>query len=337
MSKNILEQENDTLDNNTESVSDSIYRFKDADVEVEEQEEQKQVIWVSIKKLIPNPMNPRKNDSIRTDEMQNIILQRGWEEPLTAYEQGNIYVLLAGHRRLYAARKAGVKKVPIFVVEKPANDQEEIERIASLQSGRVDWTSFEWALFTYERWVAWGKPPVSRFAKQINLGIGAVKQYINVLDYYPRHEIQADLESKALSISSLDALVKWLKALKTHKADLVDSMGEDLIRKIMLDKIRNNKVNRDELRNTEYAKLASEEDIQEFLINKEMELDAQMGYLGIKKKYQDFNGHLISIGHMEKRIPEIKPETEHQREQALKALEELNQLINQQIADIKKI
>ena len=297
---------------------------------------QSMVKWVSMNRVIPNPMNPRKDNGIKTDEMQDIILKRGWEEPLTVYEQGKMYVLLAGHRRLYAAKKAGIKKVPIFIVERPNNDQEEIERIASLQAGRVDWTPFEWAKFTFDRWNAWGQPSIQSFAKQINIGAGSVKQYINVLSYFPHDEIFTRLQTKELTISSLDALSRWIVHLKKNKPDLIEAMGENLIRKTMLEKISRKKLNRDDLKNVEYTELAKEDDILEFLTDEDANLSSRLGYLGLKKNYRDFNGHLISIGLMEKRLPEIKPDTERQKEQALKALEELNELVQKRIADLKE-
>jgi ParB/RepB/Spo0J family partition protein len=295
-----------------------------------------EVKWVSLNRVFPNPMNPRKDNGIKTNEMQDIIFKRGWEEPLTVYEQGKLYILLAGHRRLYAAKKSGIKKVPIFIVEKPNNEQEEIERIASLQAGRVDWTPFEWAKFTFDRWNAWGQPSIQSFAKQINIGAGSVKQYINVLSSFPHDEIFTRLQTKELTISSLDALARWLKALAKNKPGLIELMGETLIRKTMLEKISRKKLNRDDLKNIEYTELAKEEDILDFLTNEDANLSAKLGYLGLKKNFRDFNGHLISIGLMEKRIPEIKPETQHQKEQALKALEELNNLVQQRLAELKK-
>lgn len=46
-------------------------------------------------------------------------------------------------------------------------------------------------------------------------------------------------------------------------------------------------------------------------------------------------GHLISIGMYKKRIPEITPKNDHQREQAINALEELNQLVSERIKELK--
>jgi ParB family transcriptional regulator, chromosome partitioning protein len=299
-------------------------------------EDESVVHWVPLTSVIPNPLNPRRDDSVESEVLSDILKKRGWEEPLTCYQAGKMYVLLAGHRRLYAARKAKVRKIPVYIVSKPKDEAEEIERIAGLQSARVDWQPLEWAIFTWDRWNAWGKPPYTRFAKEINISIHAVKQYITVMGYFPLNEIEKELQSKNLNMSSLDALVKWITALKKHKPELVETMTEDMIRKVMLQKLVNKKALRDDLRNTEYCELAKEEQIKEFLIDKDMELDAQIGYMGIKRKYKDFTGHLISMGHFSNRIPHIKPETEHQRSQAVAALDELAAMIEQKKKEIMK-
>lgn len=81
----------------------------------------KNVIWVPIENVIPNPMNPRTVTFVQQDDMIEIIRTRGWGEPLTAYQQGENYVLLAGHRKLSAAHAAKEKRIPLFVVDKPEN------------------------------------------------------------------------------------------------------------------------------------------------------------------------------------------------------------------------
>lgn len=296
-------------------------------------------IWVPIETVIPNPLNPRRNDAVDSDQIKNIIKKRGWEEPLTVYKKNDdieLYVLLSGHRRLYAAREAGEKQIPVYIRERPKTIKEEIDRIASLQAGRVDWTQYEWAKYTYDRWIEWDKPPYTRFAKEININPTSVKKYITVLSYYPRHEIDGPLQSKSLSISSLDALVAWLTALNKYKPALVSKLGEDMIRKIMIDKLITGKASRESLRNLDYCELATADDIQRFIVDKNMELEVQIGYLGVKKRFKDFTGNMISMGHFEKRIPHIIPETKHQRQVALDNLNHLQKLIQDQIEAIRK-
>ncbi|PGQ88270.1 ParB/RepB/Spo0J family partition protein [Priestia megaterium] len=296
-------------------------------------------ILVPTSNVFPNPLNPRKNDGINTEEMQSIINKRGWEEPLTAYkkhEDSEYYVLLSGHRRLFAANEAGITEVPVFIRPKPANPIEEIERIGSLQSGRVNWSQYEWASYTYNLWQEWGKPAKTKFAKDINLSVNAVTNYILIMEYYDRNEIESGLQKKELTIGSLAGLVKWIRALDNFKPSLVTGLGEDMIRKVMLEKIANKTVTRDSLRYfNSYCREASIEDIKKFLRDKTMLLSDQIQYLNIQRKYQDFNGHMRSMGMLRNRIPNIKVETQHQRNSAIESLETTMKELQAKLNELK--
>ncbi|MED4068656.1 ParB/RepB/Spo0J family partition protein [Priestia megaterium] len=302
-------------------------------------QERSLTILVPTSNVFPNPLNPRKNDGINTEEMQSIINKRGWEEPLSAYkknEDSEYYVLLSGHRRLFAANKAGIKEVPIYVRPKPSNPIEEIERIGSLQSGRVNWSQYEWASYTYNLWLQWGKPAKTKFAKDINLSVNAVTNYILIMEYYDRNEIEGGLQRKELTIGSLAGLVKWIRALDNFKPSIVRGLGEDMIKRVMLEKIANKTVTRDSLRfHNSYCKEASIEDIKKFLRDKTILLSDQIQFLNIQRKYNDFNGHMRSMGMLRNRIPNIKVETQHQKESAIESLETTMKELQAKLNELK--
>lgn len=299
-------------------------------------ETQGQLIYAKIESVMANPLNPRKDDSVKTEELQEIIKSKGWQEPLTGYKQGDFYVLLGGHRRLYAAQMAKIKKIPIFEIPKPASQEQEVEMIFSLQNARVDWSAYDRAKFTHERWVAWNKPSLKKFSEQIGVKKRTLEEYITVIEYYPQHLIETDLFNKSISISMLYEANQWIKKLKKYKPELVESMTEDMIKKVMVKKIADRKVDKAALRNGEYCELASEDEIRGFLIDKNRTLENHVGYMGIQKRMKDFRGHMISIGHMERRLQNIKPETDQQTKQTLEALEELQKQINARILELQK-
>lgn len=286
------------------------------------------VEWIDINKIMPNPLNPRQNEAIKTTEMQSIIKNRGWEEPITVYKKGQIYIVLSGHRRLFSANQAKIKSIPCFIVDTPKNHQEEIERIASLQSGRVDWTNYDWAKFTYERWLAWGKPSVNNFAKKINISRRTVEIYLGVMSYYPHHEIESGLLTKTYSIDLLYAIFKWIKTLKNKLPQLVMAMSEDMIRRSMLDKLSNNTITRESLRHLEFFDIVKEEDLQQWLISRNVKLDEFMLSFNIELNKKSFQGSLISIGIFEKKLKAFSPRTPKQYEKAIDSLEELKKKID---------
>ena len=94
----------------------------------------------------PCPYQPRKllNRQALEDLTEN-IKENGILQPLTATRLPNgRYQLIAGHRRLLAASKAGLETVPVIVLEK---SQEEIAVLAVIENlQREDLNYFEQAL-----------------------------------------------------------------------------------------------------------------------------------------------------------------------------------------------
>lgn len=295
-----------------------------------------QVAWVPIDRVIPNPLNPRRNDAVKSEEMRDIILRRGWEIPITAYKKGNIYVILAGHRRRFAAKVAGIKEVPVFEVEPPKNHQEEIERIASLQRGQVDWTSYEWAKFTYERWIAWNKPQMKEFSKMLNMTEKRVKEYITVFEYYPRNEVEHKLVNDSLNITNLSATAQWIEKLANYHPKLVEDMGKDLIRKTMIVKNERNQVGHRDFRGN-FLEKASDEDVMAFMTSPTMTLkEAQEPYMSEKPK-DKFRSVNIRVANLSGDLLEVNVKTEKDKEALLKNLNELMFAIKKKAKELEGI
>ncbi|MCI0542459.1 ParB/RepB/Spo0J family partition protein [bacterium] len=83
------------------------------------------IFWIEVEKIKPNPFQPRKEfDEARLREMADSIRQYGILQPLTVTrreyekEDGGIgveYELIAGERRLRAARIAGLREIPATI------------------------------------------------------------------------------------------------------------------------------------------------------------------------------------------------------------------------------
>lgn len=294
------------------------------------------VEWVPTSEVLPNPLNPRKDDSVKTDLMQNVLRTRGWEEPLTVYKKGRMYVLLAGHRRYYAARQMSLKQVPVYVVDAPTSHQNEIERIASLQSAKQDWEPFEWARFTYERWIAWGQPPIAEFAKQIGLSKAAVESYIDVLGFFPVDEIQGGLRSKAFNMSLLHEITRWYKVLTKTHPDLIEALTEDMIRRTLLNKAENKLVTRESLRKVEFLKLSNDETVKNFLMSQGEHLEQHLENVNLDVKEKTFHGVMISLGYAKKSVVTVAPKTVDQAIKSAEALLEIKKKIDKQLKEIEK-
>ena len=82
---------------------------------------------ISINNISPNPNQPRKQfDEDALQELVASIKQKGILTPITVRENGGKYVVVAGERRLRAAKLAGLKEVPVYNIE-VKNDAEMME------------------------------------------------------------------------------------------------------------------------------------------------------------------------------------------------------------------
>jgi len=77
-----------------------------------------QIVQLPVEKIHPNPEQPRKYfDREKLDELKNSILAYGVIQPLTVRKKDEGYELVAGERRLRAARSAGLLHVPCIIID----------------------------------------------------------------------------------------------------------------------------------------------------------------------------------------------------------------------------
>ncbi len=97
---------------------------------------------ISVLLIDPNPSQPRRTfDEESLRELSESIAAHGVLQPLLAVPAGERYHLVAGERRWRAARLAGLKEVPVRVMDLSAAEQAEISLIENLQ--RDDLTPLE--------------------------------------------------------------------------------------------------------------------------------------------------------------------------------------------------
>lgn len=103
-------------------------------------------IYVSLDNLVPNPRQPRHRINDETlQELAASIREHGILQPLlVSFEpESGQYILVAGERRLRAARIAGLKAVPILVRQVTEQQRLELALIENVQ--RSDLTPLETA------------------------------------------------------------------------------------------------------------------------------------------------------------------------------------------------
>ena len=101
----------------------------------EKKDEIKNITYISIDCVRPNPYQPRKQFSKTSlEELCESIKQYGVIQPINVRKASNgNYELVAGERRLRAATMAGLKEIPSIVVNVNDNDSAVMALIENLQ------------------------------------------------------------------------------------------------------------------------------------------------------------------------------------------------------------
>ena len=92
------------------------------------------ILEVSPEDISPNPQQPRTNfseDDI--NDLADSIRSYGIIQPLIVTKQGDKYELIAGERRLRAAKVAGLSKVPVIVRDYDQQKKLEVALVENLQ------------------------------------------------------------------------------------------------------------------------------------------------------------------------------------------------------------
>jgi ParB family chromosome partitioning protein len=91
-----------------------------------EQKEKQFVIEMDIESLTPNLFQPRKNfNKEKMEELKESIKKHGIIQPIVARKMANGYEIIAGERRLKAAKEIGLKKIPAII--KSINNEKSLE------------------------------------------------------------------------------------------------------------------------------------------------------------------------------------------------------------------
>lgn len=94
------------------------------------------LLMCPLKDIAPNPYQPRKSmEKVALNQLANSIAEKGILQPLVVRkkEDESGYELIAGERRLRAAKIAGLKEVPVLIIEADRADRLELAIIENIQ------------------------------------------------------------------------------------------------------------------------------------------------------------------------------------------------------------
>lgn len=91
------------------------------------------VLQRPIREITPYEKNPRNNDGA-VEAVAASIREFGWQQPIVVDKDG---VIIAGHTRYKAAKKMGLKDVPVVVAENLTEEQVRAYRLADNKTGEI--------------------------------------------------------------------------------------------------------------------------------------------------------------------------------------------------------
>ena len=169
----------------------------------------------------PNPWQPRSivNDTDLV-ELANSLREHGLVQPIVVRAYGDRYQLIAGQRRLFAARRLGWGKVPVRVLEVDDRQMSEIAIVENLQ--RRDLDPLEKAASFKHYLAAWGGTQ-DELAKRLSIDRSTVANLIRLLDL--PEAVQKRLRTGAISMGHARALLPL--GDEEEQARLADRIASD--------------------------------------------------------------------------------------------------------------
>jgi ParB family chromosome partitioning protein len=98
------------------------------------EEREEKVSYVNLERIKPNPFQPRENfDQKKLEELISSIKEKGVLQPVIVRHKDVDYELIAGERRLRAAKALGMEEVPVIVKDVSDVDVLELSLIENIQ------------------------------------------------------------------------------------------------------------------------------------------------------------------------------------------------------------
>ncbi len=213
------------------------------DAEREKLEEKVEAnLQISIDDIELNPFQPRTSfDKQALDELAASISKLGIVQPLTVRElPGNKYQLIAGERRLKAAKLAGLVSVPAYL--RTADDQAMLELALVENIQREDLDAIEIAI-SYNRLIEECDLTQEKMSERVGKQRSTVTNYLRLLKLPA--EIQLGIKNKQLTMGHARTLINIEdpgQQIKVYYRIIDEGLSvrrtEELVRKLQINKLK---------------------------------------------------------------------------------------------------
>jgi len=178
---------------------------------------------VSLKQIIPTPLQPRtvfREENL--EELVASIKEHGIIQPLICRRNGDKFELIAGERRWRAAQKVGLHEAPVIVRDASDQDVLELALIENLQ--REDLNPIEEAVAFAKLAKDFGLKQED-IAQKVGKSRAAVANSMRLLDL--DQQVQSWLTQDRISVGH----AKVLLSLKSHQEQAL--IAEEIIRRML--------------------------------------------------------------------------------------------------------
>lgn len=195
---------------------------------------------ISVTDIQQNPMQPRQNfDQYGEEELVNSIKEHGIIQPLIVTKNDQGYQLIAGERRLRAAKSLKLKTVPVIVRDASQQQKLEVSLIENIQ--RQDLNPVEEAM-AYRKLLDEFGLTQEQLAKRVGKNRATAANILRLLDL--PDEIRKALIEKKITVGHAKVLLSLDKAedqIKAFKNILLQGLNvaetTRIVRKIQPGKI----------------------------------------------------------------------------------------------------
>lgn len=216
---------------------------------------------ISVDAIDANPFQPRTTfDEQALEELAASIRKLGIVQPLTLRETGTgRYQLIAGERRLRAAKLAGLSRVPAYI--RTADDQAMLELALVENIQREDLDAVEVAI-SFQRLIEECKLTQEQLSERVGKQRSTVANYLRLLKLPA--EIQLGIKNKHVMMGHARTLVniedpkkQMVVYYKIIEGDLSVRQAEELVRLLQTEKIKDPaKLERKRKLNQDFAQLS---------------------------------------------------------------------------------
>ncbi|MFH1624803.1 MAG: ParB/RepB/Spo0J family partition protein [Pseudomonadota bacterium] len=171
-------------------------------------------VYCKVEDITPNKFQPRKQfHDERTDDLVASIKEKGIIQPLIVRQIEDGYELIAGERRWRAAKRAGIKEVPVIIRKVSDTEVLELSLVENIQ--REDLNALEEAQ-AYKRLVEESNLTQEEIAKRLGKNRSTITNYLRLLRLSP--EIRDALVTNNITMGHARAFLSLETAAKQREA-----------------------------------------------------------------------------------------------------------------------